>query len=71
MKRKEFVVEELKNGKWVYRSDHKNLLSAEANFEALVKISAVRLLQNGKLLMEGSGWSDKIYNESGMVVSKK
>jgi hypothetical protein len=54
MKLKEFVVEVLKNGKWIYRSDHKNLLSAEANFEAVYKIVSARILQNGIVIKEST-----------------
>ncbi len=54
MKRKEFVVEILKNGKWIYRSDHKNLLSAEANFEAIYKTVDVRISQNGIVVKQST-----------------
>lgn len=54
MKRKEFVVEILQDGKWIYRSDHKNLLSAEANFEAIRTSVDVRIKQNGIVIKKST-----------------
>lgn len=50
--KKEFVVEVKIGRKWVYHSDHKNELSAEANFEAISKTKNVRIKQNGVVIRE-------------------
>jgi len=53
--KKEFVVEVKIGRKWVYRSDHKNELSAIVNLEAVSKTKSVRIKQNGVVIKECKG----------------
>jgi hypothetical protein len=52
---KEYVVEKFVNGKWTYHSDHRNELSAVANFEAVSKRMSVRVKQNDEVILERKG----------------
>jgi len=50
IKLKEFVIE-VRSKKWIFRSDHKNLDSAQANYEA-IRNKAVRIKQNGVVIQQ-------------------
>jgi hypothetical protein len=52
MRESMFVVEIKKGRRWIYRSSHKNELSAVANLEAVSKSKSVRIKQNGVVILE-------------------